>query len=233
MLFAAPVLLNRLSSVCCLACLSAYSAVVCRSVHDLVRAETFSFPEALINSTHVISVSVLGVGDAEEGVAPHHPGPLTPSTPDSAAPDCGILVTPTASPPLERDLGYVPDSGRGARSRDSEPHPDPESPKACSKMQVHSVSGRASDEWRVQRHKPGHSISGLSTDRVLAADTATHAKDQSLGAALRAATEPCRAAVSEGERAIAPSTLTLPSEDMGDGPHHTSSTVSDRLMDPG
>ena len=65
-------------------------------------------PAARANSTHVMNVSVLGVGDAEEGVAPRHPGPLKPSTPDSAAPDSGILVSPTATPPLGRDLGYIP-----------------------------------------------------------------------------------------------------------------------------
>ena len=175
---------------------------------------------------------MLGVGDAEEGVAPRHPGPLKPSTPDSAASDGGILVSSTATPELEKDLGYVPERGRGASSHNAEPHPEPASPEACSKTQLHSVRGWAGGERRVCFHKPGHSINSLSTDRAVAADKATHAKDQSFGAALRAATEPWRAAVSEGERAIAPSTLTLPSEDMGDGPHHTSSTVSDRLMDP-
>ena len=189
-------------------------------------------PAARANSTHVMNVSVLGVGDAEEGVAPRHPGPLKPSTPDSAAPDSGILVSPTATPPLGRDLGYIPERGRGARSRNSEPHPEPASYEACSKTQLHSVRGRACCERRVCFHTPGQSISTLSTDRTVATNT-QHAKDESLGGVLRAATEPWHAAVSEGERAIAPSTLTLPSEDMGDGPHHTSSTVSDALTDPG
>ena len=233
MIFAAPVLLNRLSSVCCLARPSAYSAVVCRCVHDLVWAETFSFPEALTNSTNVISVSVLGVGDAEEIVAPHHPGPPKPSTPDSAVTHGGIIVSSTASPELERDLCHVPERGRGARSRDSEPHSDPASPEACSKTQVHSANGWAGGERRVCFHTPRQSINSLSTDRAVADDTATQAKDQSVGAALRAATQPWRAAISEGERAIALSTITLPSEDKYDGPHHTSSTVSDALMDPG
>ena len=181
-----------------------------------------------------MSVSVLGVGDDEEIVAPRHPGPLKPSTPDSAALHGGILVSPTATPQLEGDLGYVPERGRGARSRDSEPHPEPASPKACSKMQVHSANGWASDERRVCFHKPGQSINSLSTGRAVADDT-QHSTDESLGGALCAATRPWRAAISEGERerAIAPSTLTLPSEDMGDGPHHTSSTVSDALTDPG
>ena len=192
MLFAASALLHRLSSVCCLACLSAYSAVVCRSVHDLVRAETFSFPEALINSTHVKDISVLGVGDAKEGVAPRHPGPLKPSTPDSAATHGGILVSPTATPELEGDLGYIPKRGCGARSRDSEPRLDPASYEACSKTQMHSVSDRAGGKWRVYRHKPGYLINTLSIDSVAA--THMQASDQSLGSET---TQLWRAAVSD------------------------------------
>ena len=92
-----------------------------------------------------------------------------------------------------------------------------------------SVSGQAGGEWRVCFHKHGQSSSSLSTDRAVAADTTTHAKGQSFDAALCAATLPWRAANSAGERAIAPSTLTLSFEDKYNGPHHTSSTVSDAL----
>ena len=88
-------------------------------------------------------------------------------------------------------------------------------------------------EWRVHCLKSGDSISTLPTDRAVADDTATHVENQSLGAPRCAAMQPCHGAESEGERAIAPSTLTLASKDKGDGPHHTSSTGSDRLMDPG
>ena len=199
-------------------------------MRDLDQVQSSAFPEARAN---VMNVSVLGVDDAEEIVAPRHPGPLTPSTPDSAATDGGILVSSTVSPELEKDLGYVPERGHGASSHNPEPHPDPASPEACSKTQVHSANGWAGDERRVCFHKPGQSINSLSTGRAVADDTATHAKDQSFGAELRAATQPWRAAISEGERAIAPSTITLPSEDKYDGPHHTASTVSDALTDPG
>ena len=179
-----------------------------------------------------MSVSVLGVGDAKEGMAPRHPGPLKPSTPDSAAPDGGILVSPTATPPLGRDLGYIPERGRGARSRNSEPHPEPASPEACSTTELYSAGGEAGSEWRVPCHELGQSISTLSTDRTVATNT-QHAKDESLGGVLRAATEPWRAAVSQGERAISLSIITLASKDKGDGPDHTTGTVSDALMDPG
>ena len=127
----------------------------------------------LITSTHVMSVSVLGVGDAEEGVAPRHPGPLKPSAPDSAAPDGGILVSPTATPPLERDIGC----GRPARSGDSEPHPEPACPEACSTTELYSAGGQAGGEWRAHCHKASQSTSTLPTDRAVADDTATHARD--------------------------------------------------------
>jgi hypothetical protein len=162
-------------------------------VHDLVRADSFSFPEALTNSTHVMSVSVLGVGDDEEIVAPRHPGPPKPSTPDSAALHGGILVSPTATPPLEGDLGYVPKRGCGASSHGPEPHPDPASYEACSKTQMHSAGGQTGGEWCVDCHKPGHSINILSTDSVAA--THMQASDQSLGSATmqlwRAAVSDC------------------------------------------
>jgi len=201
-------------------------------MRDLDQARSSAFPAARANN--VMNLSVIGVDDDEEIVAPRHPDPLKPSTPDSAAPRGGILVSSTVSPELEGELGYVPERGCGARSRDSEPHPDPASPEACSKTQVHSANGWAGDERRVCFHKPGHSINSLSTGRAVADDT-QHSPDELLGGALCAATQPWRAAISEGERecAIAPSTLTLPSKDMGDGGHHTSSTVSDALTDPG
>ena len=121
--------------------------------------------------------------------------------------------------------------GRPARSGDSEPHPEPASREACSTTELYSAGGQAGGEWRVPCDELGQSISTLSTDRTVATNT-QHAKDESLGGVLRAATEPWRAAVSEGERAIALSIITLPSEDVGDGPHHITGTVSDRLMDP-
>ena len=127
---------------------------------------------------------MLGVGDAEEGVAPRHPGPLKPSTPDSAASDGGILVSSTATPELEKDLGYVPERGRGASSHNAEPHPEPASPEACSTTELHSAGGQAGGEWRVYCHKASQSASTLPTDRAVADDTATHAKDQALGAVL-------------------------------------------------
>ena len=139
-----------------------------------------------------MSVSVLGVGDDEEIVAPRHPGPLKPSTPDSAALHGGILVSPTATPELEGDLGYIPKRGCGARSRDSEPRLDPASYEACSKTQMHSVSDRAGGKWRVYRHKPGYLINTLSIDSVAA--THMQASDQSLGSET---TQLWRAAVSD------------------------------------
>ena len=177
--------------------------------------------------THDMTGSVLAVKGAEEGVAWRHSGLITPMTTDSAAPHNGIIVSPTARLQLER--GFC--CGRPARARDPELHPEPASPEACSTTELYSAGGQVGGEWRVPCDELGQSISTLSTDRTVATNT-QHAKDESLGGVLRAATEPWRAAVSEGERAIAPSTLTLASKDKGDGPHHTSSTVSDRLMDP-
>jgi hypothetical protein len=130
------------------------------------------------NSTHVMSV--LGMNDAEEGVARRHPGSIKPMRTDSAAPQNGIIVSPTASPQLERGLGC----GGPARAHDSEPHPEPASPEACSTTELYSAGGQAGGEWRVHCHKASQSTSTLPSDRAVADDTATHAKDQALGAVL-------------------------------------------------
>jgi hypothetical protein len=84
-------------------------------------------------------------------------------------------------------------------------------------------------EWRVHCRKSGDSINTLPTDRAVADDTATHAKDQSLRGVLCAAMQPCHSAESEGERAIASSTLTLPSEEEGGEPHLPAGTICDAL----
>ena len=142
------------------------------------------------NSTHVMSV--LAVNDAEQSVARRHPGSIKPMRTDSAAPQNGIIVSPTASPQLERGLSC----GGPARAHDSEPHPEPASPEACSTTELYSAGGQAGGEWRVYCHKPSHSTSTLptdgavaddtaastlSTDRAVADDTATHAKDLPAG----------------------------------------------------
>lgn len=84
-------------------------------------------------------------------------------------------------------------------------------------------------EWRVHCRKSGDSINTFPTDRAVADDTATHAKDQSLRGVLCAAMQPCHSAESEGERAIASSTLTLPSEEEGGEPHLPAGTICDAL----
>jgi len=182
------------------------------------------------NTPVMIGSSVLAVADGTEGEARRGPRLLDRTTPGSDASHGDVVVSLTASPQLERDLGYFPERGCRPPSRDSEPHPDPASPEACSKMQLHSVSGRASDKRRVCFHKHGQSINSLSTDGVVAADT-QHSKDQSFGAALCAATQPWRAAVSEGERTIALSTLTLPSEEEDGGPQDHTGTLIGALTD--
>ena len=130
--------------------------------------------------THDMTGSVLAVKGAEEGVARRHSGPITPMTTDSAAPHNGIIVSPTARLQLERGFGC----GRPARARDPQPHPEPASSEACSTTQLYSAGGQAGGEWRVHCHKASQSTSTLPTDRAVADDTATHAKDQALGAVL-------------------------------------------------
>ena len=130
-------------------------------------------PVAPANSTHVMAGSVVGMNDAEEGVARRHSGSIKPMTTDSAAPHNGVIVSPTASPQLERGLGC----GRPARARDPEHHPEPASPEACSTTQLYSAGGQAGGEWRVHCHKSSQSTSTLPTDRAVADDTATHARD--------------------------------------------------------
>ena len=137
-------------------------------------------PVAPVNNTIVMTVSVLGMSAAEEGVARCHSGSIKPMTTDGAAPHDGVTVSPTASPQLERDLGC----GRPARARDPEPHLEPASPEACSTTQLYSAGGQAGGEWRVHCHKASQSTSTFPTDRAVADDTATHAKDQALGAVL-------------------------------------------------
>ena len=134
-------------------------------------------PVAPANSTHVMAGSVVGMNDAEEGVARRHSGSIKPMTTDSAAPHNGVIVSPTASPQLERGLGC----GRPARARDPEPHLEPASPEACSTTQLYSAGGQAGGEWRVHCHKSSQSTSTLPTDRAVADDTATHAKDLPAG----------------------------------------------------
>jgi hypothetical protein len=132
---------HRLSSVCCLACPSACSAVVCRRVLEFNQAQpSMVVPVAPANSTHVMAGSVVGMNDAEEGVARRHSGSIKPMTTDSAAPHNGVIVSPTASPQLERGLGC----GRPARARDPEPHPEPASSEACSTTELYSESPGAS-----------------------------------------------------------------------------------------
>ena len=134
-------------------------------------------PVAPANSTHVMAGSVVGMNDAEEGVARRHSGLIKPMTTDGAAPHNGVVVSPAASPQLERGLGC----GRPARARDPEPHLEPASPEACSTTQLYSAGGQAGGEWRVHCHKSSHSTSTLPTDRAVADDTATHAKDLPAG----------------------------------------------------
>ena len=61
--------------------------------------------------------------------------------------------------------------GRPARSRDSEPHPEPASPEACSTTELYSAGGQAGGEWRVPCDELGQSTSTLSTDRTVATNT--------------------------------------------------------------
>ena len=124
-----------------------------------------------------MSSSVLAVNDAEQSVARCHSGSIKPMTTDSAAPHNGVIVSPTASPQLERGLGC----GRPARARDPEPHPELASSEACATTQLYSAGGQAGGEWRVHCHKSSQSTSTLLTDRAVADDTATHAKALPVG----------------------------------------------------
>ena len=90
--------------------------------------------------------------------------------------------------------------------------------------------GPSSSLNTVHMHVPRRTA--VSESECTVADYMRHAQDQSLGAAPCAAAQRWRAAVSEGERTIAPSTLTLPSEDKDDGSHPPTVTVSDALKDP-
>ena len=177
-------------------------------LRDLDQAESSAFPVALANNTPIrIGSSVLRVGDTAQGEARRHPRLLMPTTPSTAASYSGILVSPSASPQLERDLGHFPTRVHRARSHDSTCHPEPSSPEARSKTRLDAADGRTGGKWCVHCHKPDQSVNTLSTDRIVAA-------------------------VSEGERAMGPSTLTLPFKEKGGGPHNPTGTISDALTDP-